>query len=111
MFKKLRSKLPDWKFVAYVVSNTIPGRKLLGNWRFPPIFFAAGFLFEVVLCKLRINNINFCKCALFEGEKISSFRLVDDVYKRNQARHFVVKKHQLEDYLQTVPLRPPTPNQ
>lgn len=115
MFKQFRSKLPDWKFIAYVVSNTIPGRKLLGDWRFPPIFFVAGCLFEVVLCKLRINNINFCKCSCFADETIESslkhrsVRLVDDVYKRNQARHFVVKKHQLEDYLQTVTLQPPTP--
>ena len=60
MFKKLRTKLPDWRFIAYVVSNSIPGKKYLGDWRFPPIFFAAGFLFEIVLCKLRINNVNFC---------------------------------------------------
>jgi hypothetical protein len=60
MFKRIRAKLPDWRFIAFAVSNSIPGRKLLGDWRFPPIFFAAGFIFEVVLCKLRINNINFC---------------------------------------------------
>ncbi|CAF1631523.1 unnamed protein product, partial [Adineta ricciae] len=71
----------------FVVSNSIPGKKLLGDWRFPPIFFVAGFLFEVVLCKLRINNINFY-----------------DVYKRKQAHEFVVKKHQLDDYLKTITL-------
>ena len=60
MFKKLRAKLPDWRFIAFAVSNSIPGKKLLGDWRFPPIFFAAGFVFEIVLCKLRINNVNFC---------------------------------------------------
>ncbi len=26
----------------------------------------------------------------------------DDVYKRKQAQHFVLKKHQLEDYLKTI---------
>ncbi|UJR28923.1 hypothetical protein I4U23_010141 [Adineta vaga] len=93
MFKKLRSKLPDWRFIAFVVSNSIPGKKLLGDWRFPPIFFAAGFLFEIVLCKLRINNINFY-----------------DVYKRKQAHEFVVKKHHLDDYLKTLTLQPPSSN-
>jgi len=27
---------------------------------------------------------------------------LDDVYKRKQAQHFVLKKHQLEDYLKSV---------
>jgi hypothetical protein len=65
MFKKIRAKLPDWRFIAFVVSNSIPGKKLLGDWRFPPIFFTAGILFEIVLCKLRINNINFCMLFVF----------------------------------------------
>ncbi|CAF2520680.1 unnamed protein product [Rotaria sp. Silwood2] len=91
LFKKIRAKLPDFRFIAFAISNSIPGRKLLGNWRFPPIFFAAGFLFEVVLCKLRINNINFY-----------------DVYKRKQAQEFVTKKHQLEEYLKTISLQPPS---
>ncbi|CAF3765728.1 unnamed protein product [Rotaria magnacalcarata] len=59
MFKRIRAKLPDWRFIAFVVSNSIPGKKLLGDWRFTPIFFVAGCCFELVLCKLRINNINF----------------------------------------------------
>ncbi|CAF0895446.1 unnamed protein product [Rotaria sp. Silwood1] len=90
MFRKIRAKLPDFRFIAFVISNSIPGKKLLGNWRFPPIFFAAGFLFEIVLCKLRINNINFY-----------------DVYKRKQAQEFVAKKHQLEEYLKTISLQSP----
>jgi hypothetical protein len=74
MFKRIRAKLPDWRFIAFVISNSIPGKKLLGDWRFPPIFFAAGFLFEIVLCKLRINNINFCMCDLsFQGNELSLF--------------------------------------
>ena len=60
MFKKIRAKLSNWRFLAYVVSNSIPGKKLLGDWRFTPFFLTVGFLFEIVLCKLRINNINFC---------------------------------------------------
>ncbi|CAF0712406.1 unnamed protein product [Adineta steineri] len=90
MFKKLRAKLPDWRFIAYVIANSIPGKRL-GNWRFPPVFFAAGFLFEIVLCKLRINNINFY-----------------DVYKRKQAQEFVLKKHHLDDYLKTVSFQSPS---
>jgi len=70
MFKKIRAKLPDWRFIAYAVSNSIPGKKLLGDWRFPPIFFTAGFLFEVVLCKLRINNINFCMLIYFSNKNL-----------------------------------------
>lgn len=72
MFKRIRSKLPDWRFIGYVLANSIPGKKLLGDWRFPPFFFVAGVAFEVVLCKLRINNVNFCEkisvttSALFE---------------------------------------------
>ncbi|CAM4740098.1 unnamed protein product [Rotaria magnacalcarata] len=71
MFKRIRAKLPDWRFIAFVVSNSIPGKKLLGDWRFTPIFFVAGCCFELVLCKLRINNINFY-----------------DVFKRKQAHEF-----------------------
>jgi hypothetical protein len=70
MFKKIRAKLPDWRFIAYAISNSIPGKKLLGDWRFPPIFFTAGFLFEVVLCKLRINNINFCMLIYFSNKNL-----------------------------------------
>ncbi len=70
MFKKLRAKLPDWRFIAFVISNSIPGKKLLGDWRFPPIFFAAGFVFEIVLCKLRINNINFCMLFISSMRKL-----------------------------------------
>ena len=104
MFKRIRAKLPDWRFIAFAVSNSIPGKKLLGDWRFPPIFFVAGCLFEVVLCKLRINNINFCMCdlSLQENELFLFFFNTDDVYKRKQAQEFVSKKHQLEDYLKTI---------
>ena len=60
MFKKLRSKLPDWKFIGFVVSDFVPGKQRFGDWRFLPVFFTAGICFEILLCKLRINNINFC---------------------------------------------------
>ena len=102
MFKKIRAKLPDWRFIAFAVSNSIPGKKLLGDWRFPPIFFTAGFLFEIVLCKLRINNVNFCMLSICSKRRNLFFSILDDVYKRKQAQHFVLKKHQLEDYLKTV---------
>jgi hypothetical protein len=82
MFKKIRAKLPDWRFIAYAISNSIPGKKLLGNWRFPPIFFTAGFLFEIVLCKLRINNINFCMLFILKKEKLSHCKLEFIAFRR-----------------------------
>jgi hypothetical protein len=66
----------NWRFVTDFIKNSILGKKLLGNWRFPPLFFAADFLFEVVLCKLCFNNINFCMLFLLEMKNFLLFFII-----------------------------------
>ncbi len=66
----------NWRFVTDFITNSILGKKLLGNCRFPPLFFAADFLFEVVLCKSRLNNINFCMLFLLEMKNFLLFFII-----------------------------------
>ncbi|CAF1093757.1 unnamed protein product, partial [Didymodactylos carnosus] len=87
MFKFIRKYLPDYGFVRYIITQSIPGKGLLGSYRFIPFFFLTGVAFEFLLYGLKINNISFY-----------------DTFKKRRAEEFVRKKHQLDDYLTNLPL-------